>query len=183
MNITKTSKFLSLVLRHQPEIIGLSLDDQGWADVATLIALVNQHGQVLTAELLDEVVATNNKKRFAFSADKSRIRASQGHSIAVDLALNPQQPPEYLFHGTATRFLDSIRDQGLIPGSRQHVHLSSDQSVAMQVGQRHGKPVVLRVQSAQMSAAGLVFFRSDNGVWLTDAVPSKYIEFPEILKT
>jgi putative RNA 2'-phosphotransferase len=136
-NIVKYSKFLSLILRHQPELIGLSLDENGWTDVSQLIELANKKGTALTAELLEEVVASNDKKRFAFNADKSRIRASQGHSIEVDLALVPQQPPAYLFHGTATRFLDSIRDRGLLPGSRQHVHLSADESVAINVGQRH----------------------------------------------
>jgi putative RNA 2'-phosphotransferase len=180
-NIVKYSKFLSLILRHQPEIIGLSLDENGWADVAQLIALANKQGTALTPELLEEVVATNDKKRFAFSTDKSRIRASQGHSIEVDLALVPQQPPEYLFHGTATRFLDSIRDRGLIPGSRKHVHLSADESIAMSVGKRHGKPIVLKVRSAEMAQAGISFFLSENGVWLTDTVPFQYLDFPDVI--
>lgn len=177
-NIVKYSKFLSLILRHQPEIIGLSLDDNGWADVAQLLDLANQKGTALTIELLEEVVATNDKKRFAFNTDKTKIRANQGHSIDVDLALVPQQPPEYLFHGTATRFLDSIRDRGLISGSRQHVHLSDDESVAMNVGQRHGKAIVLKIRSGRMALAGMRFFLSDNGVWLTDTVPSQYLDFP-----
>jgi putative RNA 2'-phosphotransferase len=179
-NIVKYSKFLSLILRHKPEVIGLSLDENGWADVVQLIDLANQQGTALTIALLEEVVATNDKKRFAFSTDKSKIRASQGHSIEVDLALVPQQPPEYLFHGTATRFLASIRDRGLIPGSRQHVHLSADKSVAIDVGQRHGKPVVLTVDSSKMNQAGYNFFLSANGVWLTAVVPSEYLDFPEI---
>jgi putative RNA 2'-phosphotransferase len=180
-NIVKYSKFLSLILRHQPEIIGLSLDENGWAEVSQLIELANKQGTALTPELLEEVVATNDKKRFAFNADKSRIRASQGHSIAVDLALVPQQPPAYLFHGTATRFLDSIRDRGLLPGSRQHVHLSEDESIAKNVGQRHGKPIVLKVRSGEMAQAGTSFFLSDNGVWLTDNVPSQYLDFPDVI--
>jgi putative RNA 2'-phosphotransferase len=179
-NIVKYSKFLSLILRHKPEVIGLSLDENGWADVVQLIDLANQQGTALTIALLEEVVVTNDKKRFAFSTDKSKIRASQGHSIEVDLALVPQQPPEYLFHGTATRFLASIRDRGLIPGSRQHVHLSADKSVAIDVGQRHGKPVVLTVDSSKMNQAGYNFFLSANGVWLTAVVPSEYLDFPEI---
>jgi putative RNA 2'-phosphotransferase len=146
-----------------------------------LIELANKKGTALTAELLEEVVATNDKKRFAFNTDKSRIRASQGHSIEVDLALVPQQPPAYLFHGTATRFLDSIRDRGLLPGSRQHVHLSADESVAKNVGQRHGKPIVLKVRSGEMAQAGMSFFLSDNGVWLTDTVPSQYLDFPNVI--
>jgi putative RNA 2'-phosphotransferase len=180
-NIVKYSKFLSLILRHQPEVIGLSLDENGWADVAQLIELANQKGTALTTELLEEVVATNDKKRFAFSADKTKIRASQGHSITVDLALVPQQPPEYLFHGTATRFLDSIRDRGLIPGSRQQVHLSEDESVAMNVGQRHRKPIVLKVRSGEMVQAGISFFLSENGVWLTDTVLPQYLDFPNVI--
>jgi putative RNA 2'-phosphotransferase len=179
-NIVKYSKFLSLILRHQPEVIGLTLDENGWADVSQLIELANQQGKALTADLLEEIVTTNDKKRFAFNADKSQIRASQGHSIEVDLALVPQQPPEYLFHGTATRFVESIRDRGLIPGSRQHVHLSADKSVAVNVGQRHGKPVVLQVHSGKMNQAGFNFFLSENGVWLTAAVPPEYLDFPEI---
>jgi putative RNA 2'-phosphotransferase len=175
-NIVKLSKFLSLILRHQPEVIGLSLDENGWADVAQLIELANQKGTALTIPLLEEVVATNDKKRFAFNTDKSKIRASQGHSITVDLALTPQQPPTYLFHGTATRFLESIRAQGLIPGSRQHVHLSADESVAQNVGQRHGKPIVLKVHSGKMAKTGHEFFLSDNQVWLTATVPPEYLE-------
>jgi putative RNA 2'-phosphotransferase len=180
-NVVKYSKFLSLILRHQPELIGLSLDENGWTDVAQLIELANKKGTALTAELLKEVVASNDKKRFAFNADKSRIRASQGHSIEVDLALVPQQPPAYLFHGTATRFLDSIRDRGLLPGSRQHVHLSADESVAINVGQRHGKPTVLIVHSGEMAQAGISFFLSDNGVWLTDTVPPQYLDFSNVI--
>jgi putative RNA 2'-phosphotransferase len=175
-NIVKLSKFLSLILRHQPEVIGLSLDENGWADVAQLIELANQKGTALTLPLLEEIVATNDKKRFAFNADKSKIRASQGHSITVDLALTPQQPPAYLFHGTATRFLESIRAQGLLPGSRQHVHLSADESVAMNVGQRHGKPAVLKVYSNKMAQAGYEFFLSENQVWLTATVPPEYLD-------
>jgi putative RNA 2'-phosphotransferase len=175
-NIVKLSKFLSLILRHQPEVIGLSLDENGWADVTQLIELANHKGTALTLPLLEEIVATNDKKRFAFNADKSKIRASQGHSITVDLALTPQQPPAYLFHGTATRFLESIRAQGLLPGSRQHVHLSADESVAMNVGQRHGKPVVLKVDSGKMAQAGYEFFLSENQVWLTATVPPEYLD-------
>lgn len=177
-NLVKVSKFLSFILRHQPGAIGLTLDEHGWADVAQLIDLAKKDGTTLTKTLLEKIVATNDKKRFVFNADKSKIRASQGHSLEVDLDLPPQQPPNYLFHGTATRFLASIRDRGLIPGSRQHVHLSLDKSIAMKVGQRHGKPVVLKIRSEAMDQAGFVFFLSDNGVWLTEAVPPEYLEFP-----
>ncbi len=177
-NLVRTSQFLSLVLRHQPEKISLSLDKQGWADVAELIRLANQAGHQLSRELLTRVVAENDKQRFAFSADGSQIRASQGHSIEVDLDLPPLEPPAVLYHGTASRFLDSIRATGLHSASRRHVHLSGDETIASQVGLRHGRPVVLQVQAAEMFAAGQRFFRSANGVWLTERVPVEYLEFP-----
>ena len=134
------SKFLSLVLRHKPETIGLTLDANGWADVEELMERARQNGRPLTRPLLERVVAENDKKRFALSEDGTKIRANQGHSITVDLALKPQLPPETLYHGTASRFIASIRQQGLRPGSRQHVHLSVDEATATNVGQRHGKP-------------------------------------------
>jgi putative RNA 2'-phosphotransferase len=174
----KTSKFLSLVLRHQPDVIGLTLDANGWAEVEDLIRLANQSGRKLSREILEVVVANNDKKRFAFSEDGTRIRASQGHSVDVDLSLPPQVPPEYLFHGTASRFLDSIRIEGLHSASRQHVHLSQDINTAIKVGQRHGQPVILTVRAQQMAAAGHLFYQSANGVWLTDRVPLEYIDFP-----
>lgn len=178
-DIVSTSKFLSLLLRHKPEKIGLTLDENGWADVEELIAKANAQGKRLTRELLDRVVAENDKKRFAFSEDGKRIRASQGHSVEVDLALSPQVPPETLFHGTATRFLDSIKQQGLIPGNRQHVHLSLLQETAVSVGKRHGKVVVLVVQAGAMQRAGHKFFVSENGVWLTERVPVEFLVFEE----
>jgi putative RNA 2'-phosphotransferase len=178
-DLVRTSKFLSLVLRHQPEAIGLTLDDNGWADVDELIRLANESGHVLTRTLLERVVAENDKKRFAFSDDGRRIRASQGHSVAVDLALPPVEPPEVLYHGTATRFLDSIRAGGLHAGSRRHVHLSPDAATATKVGQRHGKPVVLVVRARAMAAAGHQFFLSANGVWLTERVPAEFLVFPQ----
>ncbi|MEM9218344.1 MAG: RNA 2'-phosphotransferase [Cyanobacteria bacterium P01_F01_bin.150] len=178
-SLKTTSKFLSLVLRHQPEKIGLTLDAQGWADVDELLALSTQHGVALSRDRLIQVVETNDKQRFAFNGDRTRIRANQGHSISVDLALEPQTPPDILFHGTATRFLDSIQAKGLISGSRQHVHLSADKDTAVKVGKRHGKPVVLTVNAAAMVQQGMIFFRSENGVWLTDHVPVECIEFPE----
>jgi putative RNA 2'-phosphotransferase len=176
-DLTRLSKFLSLVLRHKPEEIGLTLDANGWADVADLIRLANQGGTRLSRELLDRVVAESDKKRFAFSEDRQRIRASQGHSVDVDLGLPPSEPPELLYHGTATRFLESIRATGLHSGSRQHVHLSPDVPTATKVGQRHGKPVVLLIRAKEMRAAGHVFFLSANGVWLTERVPVEFIRF------
>ncbi len=173
--LVSTSKFLSLILRHKPEKIGLTLDEAGWANVPELIERCNKHGHKLTLALLEEIVSTNEKQRFAFNADKSRIRANQGHSIDVDLQLTPKVPPAMLYHGTATRFLDSIRQQGLIAGNRQHVHLSADHETALKVGQRHGKPIVLEVQSGAMHAAGIAFYQSENGVWLTGHVPASYL--------
>lgn len=175
--LVKVSKFLSLILRHKPEEIGLSLDAEGWADIEKLLRLASQRGQRLTRSVLDEVVESNDKKRFVISEDGLRIRAQQGHSISIDLGLAPQQPPTLLFHGTATRFLESILRQGLLPGRRQHVHLSPDEETAVKVGQRHGKPAVLRIASGTMFDQGHVFYLSGNGVWLTEHVPPAFIEF------
>lgn len=179
-DLVRVSKFLSLVLRHDPGAIGLALDGNGWADVDDLIRLADRHGKPLTRPLLERVVADNDKKRFAFSDDGRRVRASQGHSVEVDLALPPADPPAVLYHGTASRSVESIRAEGLRPGSRRHVHLSPDISTATKVGQRHGKPVVLVVRAAEMAAAGHPFYRSENGVWLADFVPVGYIDFPSV---
>ena len=172
----KLSKFLSLVLRHKPDEIGLVLDANGWADVAELLRLAALKGFRVPREQFDRVVRDSDKQRFAVSPDGLRVRANQGHSVNVELDLPPAEPPEFLFHGTATRFLDSIRADGLRPGSRQHVHLSFDPDTAAKVGARHGTPVVLRVHAGRMHAAGFVFTVSVNGVWLTDRVPPEYIE-------
>ena len=141
------------------------------------ISYFNQHGHPLTMASLEEIVATNEKRRFAFNADKSKIRASQGHSIEIDLQLTPQVPPAILYHGTATRFVASIKAQGLLAGSRQHVHLSANLETASKVGQRHGKPIVLEVRAGEMHHAGLAFYQSENGVWLTEHVPVEFIKF------
>ena len=175
--LTKISKFLSLVLRHKPETIGLNLDPQGWADVDTLIELARKKGRQIDRSILQQVVTENDKQRFTFSQDKSKIRANQGHSIEVDLGLIPQQPPKYLYHGTATRFVDSILMQGLRKQNRHHVHLSSDRATAIELGKRYGKPIVLKIQAQKMYDAGLPFYLSQNNVWLTDGVPVEYIEF------
>ena len=173
--ILRMSKFLSLVLRHKPELIGLTLDQNGWAGVEDLIRLANQHGTRLTRPLLMQVVADNEKKRFALSDNGERIRASQGHSVKVDLGLPPALPPEILYHGTASRSLESILAGGLNSANRQHVHLSTDVATAIRVGQRHGIPVVLVIRSGEMAAAGHTFFLSANGVWLTERVPMEFI--------
>jgi len=175
---TKTSKLLSLVLRHAPERIGIQLDASGWVEVEALLSALGRHGASLSQPELEEVVETNEKKRFAFNEDGSRIRASQGHSVEVSLGYVPQDPPEQLFHGTATRFLPSIRAEGLRKGGRHHVHLSPDAETAHKVGQRHGKPAILMVRVQAMQTAGHAFFLSDNGVWLTEHVPVEFIEFP-----
>ena len=177
----KVSKFLSFILRHKPDEIGLELDEEGWTSVDELIELANKNGNKLTREIIYEVVRTNDKQRFALSKDKNRIRANQGHSIDINLKLEPQIPPDTLYHGTATRFLDSIKEQGLKSASRQHVHLSFDKETATSVGTRHGKPIVLNVNSKQMYSDGIEFYRSENGVWLTQFVDSKYILFEDLV--
>lgn len=172
--ITKTSKFLSYVLRHQPDSIGLSLDENGWADIDQLISCAAANGKNISRDLLEEVVTTNDKQRFIFSDDKQRIRANQGHSIKVDLNLASQTPPDVLYHGTASRFMHTINQQGLQARNRHHVHLSAEQATAFSVGTRHGVPVVLNIDAKRMHADGLLFYQADNGVWLTDAVLPKY---------
>ena len=174
-DFTKISKFLSFVLRHKPEAIHLTLDEQGWASVAELIEKA-QPQITLTPELIKQVVADNDKQRFSLSDDEQLIRANQGHSINVDLQLTPKQPPDVLYHGTASRFLESIMAEGLKPGQRQYVHLSGDTETATQVGQRYGKPVVLVIDAKAMYQQDMEFFQAENGVWLTDLVPSEFIE-------
>ena len=171
----KISKFLSLILRHQPENIDLKLDENGWANVEELREKSAKKNMCFTLDELDEVVETNNKKRFAFNEDKTMIRASQGHSIDIDLALEAQQPPDFLYHGTAETNISSILNKGIEKRNRQHVHLSADKETATRVGMRHGKPVILTIRSGKMYEDGLSFYLSANGVWLTDFVDAKYI--------
>lgn len=178
MKITQLSKYLSLILRHEPSKIGLKLDEQGWAEVSDLLECLGAHGKLTTLEELEHVVETNNKQRFRFSEDGSRIRANQGHSIAIELGLEVTTPPEILYHGTATCFIESIKEQGLLSGNRQHVHMSEKEDTARQVGSRHGKPIILTVKSAEMHGDGFQFTRSDNGVWLTEKVPVSYLQIP-----
>lgn len=177
-SVVKISKFLSYVLRHQPQSIGIELDAQGWVGVDELLAKANAHGQRFDETLLKEVVASNDKQRFVLDETQRRIRANQGHSVNIDLALAPIEPPEFLYHGTATRFVESIRQQGLLPRQRQHVHLSAEVATAHNVGERHGKPVILRVRALALAQSGQAFYRSENGVWLTEQVPVAFIEFP-----
>ena len=166
---------MSLILRHQPQVIGAELDENGWISVETLLEGIRKKGIKIDEDLLDEVVETNNKKRFAFNEDKTKIRANQGHSLKVDVELKAETPPPILYHGTVKRFLDAIKEQGLIPMSRQHVHLSEDLGTATSVGSRRGKPIILKVDSLQMHREGYTFFLSENGVWLTKEVPIRYI--------
>lgn len=175
---TRTSKFLSLVLRHRPEEAQITLDPAGWTTVEALLAGCAKADRPLSRTDLEQIVATNAKKRFEFSADGTRIRASQGHSVEVDLDYAPQAPPERLYHGTATRFLDSIREQGLLKMQRHHVHLSAETKITMEVGARHGKPALLTILAGEMHLAGHEFFRSTNGVWLVEQVPTQFIQFP-----
>ena len=174
-SLVKRSRFLSLILRHRPEVVDLTLDENGWVPIDILLdALKNQKHSLTRAEL-DEIVATNNKKRFAISEDGQRIRARQGHSLDIDLGLQPSTPPPILYHGTAVRFLLSIREQGLQKMNRQHVHLSTTEDTANEVGNRHGKPVILHIQAESMHADGYSFFLSENRVWLTETVPVRYL--------
>lgn len=173
--IAQTSKFLSYVLRHQPEAIGIALDSEGWIAIASLIEAAGAK-QRLSAELIAEVVATNDKKRFAISDDGLRIRAVQGHSTAqVDLTFSERVPPSTLYHGTASRFLEAILQEGLRPQKRQYVHLSREVATAVSVGQRYGRPVVLSVAAGQLHRDGHRFFQADNGVWLVADVPPVYL--------
>lgn len=173
----KVSKYLSKHLRHQPERIGLTLDPHGWVEIATLLRAAAAHHFPITRAELDHVVAVNDKRRFAVEGD--RIRASQGHTVAVDLGLPDAEPPAYLYHGTVARSLDAIRAEGLRPMARHHVHLSADRETATRVGARRGRPVVLSVDAAAMRRDGHVFHISANGVWLTDSVPPEYLRLPE----
>lgn len=175
MNKQRTSRFLSLILRHRPESVGIALDANGWAEAAALLDGMRAAGHPLTRAALAAIVAADEKGRYAFNADRSKIRAVQGHSRPVDLQLDPAVPPALLFHGTVARSVPSIRKSGLLPGSRQHVHLSADRETAIRVGERRGRPVVLTVDAAAMSDAGHRFYLSENGVWLTDRVPAAFI--------
>ncbi|MGY4517436.1 RNA 2'-phosphotransferase [Lysobacter sp. HA18] len=176
--LVRQSRFISRVLRHSPQSIGLSLDDAGWADIDGLLAAAALHGVALDRLTLNEIVASNDKQRFAVDASGTRIRANQGHSIDVDLGLVPVEPPERLFHGTATRHLKSILRDGLHRGRRRHVHLSTDADTARRVGARHGVPAVLGIRAHALHTAGEMFYRSDNGVWLVEKVPPRFIDYP-----
>lgn len=174
-NDIKLGRFLSLVLRHDPAAAGITLDANGWADVEQLLAGVNRSGRRIDRTTLERIVAENSKNRYSFSPDGTKIRANQGHSVAVDVEFTSATPPDILYHGTASRFLGSIMAEGLRSQSRQHVHLSADHDTAINVGSRHGIPVVLQVDAAAMTRDGHTFWLSENGVWLCSAVPRKYL--------
>ena len=175
MNHQNISKYISLILRHKPEAIGVTLDEHGWANVEDLVAGIAKDND-FNMEMLEEIVATDKKQRYSFNEDRTLIRANQGHSIPVDVELERVAPPEYLWHGTGEKYVASIDKTGLIPKSRLYVHLSGDEETAMKVGKRHGKPVLYRVLSGKMQQDGYDFFRSANGVWLTKQVPVCYLE-------
>ena len=175
-DLTSLSKFISLILRHKPEVIGITLDEHGWADVNALIDGINSSGKyTLDMSTLEEVVRTDSKQRYSFSEDRTKIRANQGHSVNVDVELKECEPPEYLYHGTAQRFAESILQQGLTPQTRLYVHLSKDTVTAEKVGKRHGKPRIFTVSAGEMYCSGYKFYLSENGVWLTKYVPTEYI--------
>ena len=171
----ETSKFIAMILRHKPEVIGITLDEHGWADVGELIAGIAKK-QPFTREMLEEIVAEDEKQRYSFNEDKTLIRANQGHSIPVDVELEEKEPPRYLYHGTGEKYVSSIEEIGLIPKSRLHVHLSAEYSTAENVGTRHGKPVVYRIWAGKMYRDGYKFYQSVNGVWLTEKVPPQYFK-------
>ena len=177
--LDKLSVFISLILRHNPDAAHITLDEHGWANVKELLRGVNDTGRKIDMSILEEIVATDNKQRYSFNQDKTRIRANQGHSVPVDVELKEQEPPEFLYHGTAIRFSESIMKEGLKPMSRLYVHLSQDIETALKVGKRHGSPIILRVYSGHMYKDGYKFYLSENGVWLTEKVDVKYFEIME----
>ncbi|WP_082302469.1 RNA 2'-phosphotransferase [Pseudomonas bananamidigenes] len=175
-NFDDLSRFLSYVLRHEPEHIGLELDSEGWGNIKELISGSAGKGVFISLVEVEKIVSMNDKKRFEISSDGLRIRAIQGHSTKlVSRRYSELEPPEYLYHGTAERFLESIRHRGLVPGSRHHVHLTSDRVLASEVGRRYGKVILLKINSQSMYGKGFVFFKSENEVWLTDCVPADFI--------
>lgn len=174
-NLVQLSKLISYILRHKPDSIGLNLDSEGWAIIDDLINKCNASGNSLDKNILIELVKDNDKKRFSISADGHRIRANQGHSIPVNLSLTEQEPPSILYHGTSNRYLSSILKSGLKPQSRHHVHLSTNEITALRVGQRHGEPALLKIESYYMYSEGFKFFITTNSIWLTDHVPPEYL--------
>lgn len=174
MSNKETSKYISLILRHKPETIGITLDEHGWANVDELILGISKT-HTLNMDVLEEIVRTDEKQRYSFNEDKTLIRANQGHSVQVDVELDEVKPPETLWHGTGEKYVESIDVQGLISKSRLYVHLSKDVDTAIKVGKRHGKPILYKVRALDMYNDGYKFYLSKNGVWLTKEVPVKYL--------
>lgn len=175
MELIEISRYMCLILRHKPGVIGITLDSHGWADTQQLIEGIAEKHKDFNMEMLEEIVRTDNKQRYSFNEDKTKIRANQGHSVPVDVELKKAVPPEILFHGTAEKYAASIRREGINSRQRLYVHLSKDRATAVTVGKRHGKPVVFEVRSGQMQRDGFEFFLSENGVWLTKHVPAAYL--------
>ena len=176
MDLTSQSKFLSLLLRHDPSRLSLTMDSKGWVNVQELIDNSKGNKTEFTLEIIEAIVASDTKQRYAFSDDRLRIRANQGHSLVVDVELTRKAPPKYLYHGTSFNNLGVIKKEGLNKMSRQYVHLSIDADLAKKVGSRHGRPIILRVSTEEMEKSGYEFFISKNEVWLTDNVPPQYLE-------
>lgn len=176
--LERLSKFISMILRHKPQVIGITLDEHGWADVDELIKGINETGEEIefSKDTLETIVKTDKKQRYSFSQDKTLIRANQGHSIPVDVELEKKEPPKVLYHGTGVKSVKAIQEQGLLPMERLYVHLSIDVKTATNVGKRHDTPVIFQVNAEQMQKDGYDFFQSVNGVWLTKEVPAKYLE-------
>ena len=180
MDLENISKYLSLILRHRPDVIGITLDEHGWANVNKLIQGIAKNNTGFNMEILEEIVRTDSKQRYSFNDDKTLIRANQGHSIPVDVELEEKEPPSELYHGTGEKYVESINKKGLIPKSRLYVHLSKDMGTAIKVGKRHGNCVLYIVKAAEMYRDGYKFYLSKNGVWLTNEVPVKYLLTKEI---
>lgn len=174
MDLNKLSVFISLILRHKPEVINIKLDNYGYANVEELILGINKTGRKIDMDILEEIVKTDNKGRYSFNGDKTKIRANQGHSINVDVELKEETPPKYLYHGTSTRFLSMIEKEGIRPMARLYVHLSEDRETAINVGSRHGEPIILKIDTEKMINDGFRFLISENGVWLTKYISPIY---------
>lgn len=174
----KRSKFFSQILRHRPELIGIELEDGGWTDTEEFLEKISKYkkGDLITFPELEYVVENNDKQRFSFNEDKTKIRANQGHSTNVEMNYQPKTPPPILYHGTAIKNIDSILKNGILKGNRQYVHLSADIETATKVGSRHGKAYIFTVETLKMHEAGLEFYCSDNGVWMADFVPVEFLK-------
>ena len=179
MKTTNISRYIALLLRHHAEKAGLCLDEHGWVEVEALIQGVRRRYPEFNRAVLDEIVARDSKQRYAYNQNKTCIRANQGHSIPVDVELKQALPPTILYHGTGEKYVESIQKVGLIPKSRLYVHLSTDIQTAIQVGKRHGQPVVYQIDTQQMIHDGFIFYISANHIWLTKAVPVQYLKIIE----